>query len=76
MLSYADGMVIVQRAAAMIRDRFAGTGKHVLLVTHYHSGGRIIDLLTGHPATGAHKLANARIYRLVEVSDGRFVLKR
>lgn len=70
--TYADGISMVQRAAARIRSRFAGSGKRILVITHYHSGGRIMDILTGREPTGSYKLANAAINILREDETGAF----
>ena len=70
--NYADGILQMQMASDMIRQRFSQSGKTVLLVGHYHAGGRIMEILQGLKPEGQLSLENTKISRLVEMPDGRF----
>ena len=71
---YADGILQMQMAADLIRKRFGGTTQSVLLVGHYHAGGRIMELLLGLEPDGSFSLENTKISRLVQLPDGSFRL--
>jgi len=62
------------KAIQLIRKRFAGSGKRVLVVAHYHIGSRLIEILQGIEPDGRYKLSNAKISYLVEKDDGSYRL--
>ena len=72
--NYADGILQVQMAADLIKQRFAGASQSVLLVGHYHAGGRIMELLLGKEPDGGFSLQNTKISHLAEEPDGSFRL--
>ena len=71
---YADGILQVQMAADLIKRSFGGKAQSVLLVGHYHAGGRIMELLLGQEPEGRFSLENTKISHLVEQADGSFRL--
>ncbi len=72
--TYGDGMRRVRAAVDLLRERFAGTGKSVLVVGHGNAGQRLIQLLRGREPEEGPPLANARLTHLAEQADGRFEL--
>jgi len=71
---YGDGLLQTFKAIQLIRKRFAGSGKRILIVSHYHIGSRLIEVLQGIEPDGRYKLSNAKITRLIEKGDGTFRL--
>jgi len=72
--NYADGLVQVRTAHDLFLKEFRGSGKTILLVSHYHSGGRIMQLLLGQEPKGGFWLSNAKLWHLREQPDGTFKL--
>ncbi len=72
--NYGDGLLQTFKAVQLIRQRFAASGKRILVVGHYHSGARLIEILQGIEPDGRYKLSNANISLLRENSDGSFQL--
>ncbi len=70
--SYADGIAQMILATDMIRKKFGQSGKKILIVSHYHAGSRIIEILQGLEPAGHIKLSNAKITYLKEIERGRF----
>lgn len=70
--NYADGMAQMILAENLIRKTFSQSGKKILLVGHYHAGGRIIEILRGLGPAGRIKLSNAKITHLKEMNEGAF----
>lgn len=73
---YGEGMAQTLMAVRKIRQRFSGTGQRILIVGHYHSGSRIIEILQGLEPTGRYHIANTQILHLRESSDGAYALRR
>jgi len=71
----ARGDLMVERAAELIHERFAGTGKKVLMVSHYHTGSRLMTALLGEHAPRFIRPANAGLAHLQEAEDGTFRLR-
>ncbi len=72
--NYSQGMMQTFMATQRIRKRFAGSGKRILIVAHYHIGSRILEILQGIEPRGRYQLANTQISHLRENSDGTFRL--
>jgi len=72
--NYGDGLLQTFKAAQLVRKRFAHSGKRILIIGHYHSGARLIEILQGIEPDGRYKLSNAKITHLKENSDGSFQL--
>jgi len=72
--NYGDGLLQTFKAIQLIRKRFAGSGKRVLIVGHYHIGSRLIEILQNIEPEGRYKLSNARLTQLEENDDGSFRL--
>lgn len=72
--SYADGVVQVRRAEELLKQRYFGSGKTILIVAHYHSGQVLIADLLGLTREDIPNLENARLTHLRQGSDGRFTL--
>jgi len=70
--NYAEGMFQLFKATDLIQRRFAGTGKSILVIGHYHAGSRIFEILQGFEPEGRYKLRNAKINHLKEGADGNF----
>ncbi len=71
---YGDGLLQTFKAVQLIRKRFAGTGKRILIVGHYHIGSRLIEILQNLEPDGRYKLSNAKISHLIETGGGKFRL--
>ena len=72
--NYGDGLLQTFKAIQLIRKRFEGSGKRILIVSHYHIGSRLIEVLQGIEPDGRYKLSNAKISHLIEKDDGTFRL--
>jgi len=72
--NYGDGLLQMFKAAQLIRKRFAGSGKRILIVSHYHIGSRLIETLQSLEPAGRYKLSNAKISHLIEKDDGSYRL--
>lgn len=72
--NYADGLAQIRQAASLIKDRYYGSGKSILLVTHYHAGGLLMAQLLGVERESLPGLENAGISHLRQTADGRFNL--
>jgi len=72
--NYGDGLLQTFKAIQLIRQRFGGSGKRILIVAHYHIGSRLLELLQGMEPDGRYKLSNAKISYLRENRDGTFRL--
>lgn len=68
--SYADGMAQLRYAVELLHKRYFNSGKRILIVTHYHAGSRLMELLMGMAPEGRFKLSNGAISHLVEKADG------
>lgn len=71
---YRRGIQMVYSAAGKIRSRFAGSHQRILIVGHYHSGSRLVEVLQGREPKGRYKLSNTGMLHLVESGDGYFKL--
>ncbi|ATX80085.1 Broad specificity phosphatase PhoE [Mariprofundus aestuarium] len=71
---YADGIFMVTTAFERVVKNYSGSGKAILIVGHYHSGGRLIELLQRLYPEGNNKLSNGKITQLQENPDGSFNL--
>ena len=69
---YAGGLEQTQKTAALIRKRFAGTGRSVLVVGHSNAGARLLEVLLGLEPTVRFKLQKARITHLRQNAAGHF----
>lgn len=70
--NYADGMMHLEKSVELIKERFGGTGKTILLVSHSLAGGRIIEMLLGLPPVGNYHPSNARLTHLRMNESGEF----
>ncbi len=71
-VTFGDGMHRVRAAAKLLRSRFAGSGKSVLVVGHSEAGQRLVQLLRGRDPEETLHLDHAQIRHLTEQSDGNF----
>jgi broad specificity phosphatase PhoE len=70
----AENVAQIRRAGDLIRSRFGGSGKSVLVVTHSCTGGRFIEDLLGLTLTGRFSPGNAALTHLRQEADGSFSL--
>lgn len=70
----ARGELMVADAVALLRDRFEGSGLRVLVVSHYHTGGRLMQSLLGDEAPARIQPQNARLSHLRGDGTGHFEL--
>ena len=68
----SDAIALSEKAARLLRERFANSGKTILLVGHGNAGVTLIRILTGSPAPA---LNNASLWMAEEQPDGSFQLK-
>jgi len=71
---YSDGMLMIFKSSDKIVRNYHGSGKNILVVGHYHAGGRLIELLQGLEPEGRYQLSNAKMAHLRENSNGTFRL--
>ncbi len=72
--NYADGMAQVQQAVKLIKARYFGSGKTILIVTHYHAGGLLMAQLLDVERAKLPGLINAGITHLQQMPDGSMAL--
>lgn len=60
----ARGDLMVEQAVALLEERFGGSDVRVLMVSHYHTGGRIMRRLLGESAPPRIQPSNARLSHL------------
>ena len=72
----ARGDLMVARAAELIHERFGGTGKKVLMVSHYHTGSRLLTTLLGEHAPRFIRPSNAALSHVQMDEHGEFRLLR
>lgn len=73
-LTYGDGIAQMRRAVELLRERFGGRAQTVVVVTHFHSGSRMIELLLGEEPVARYQVPNAKLIHLQEQPDGSFKL--
>jgi broad specificity phosphatase PhoE len=67
--------LVVQRVVDMIRERFAGTDKTILLVGHGNSGRALLRRLTNQSLPEIPSMANAELWMVEEQPGGAFQLE-
>jgi broad specificity phosphatase PhoE len=72
---YSESLARIERSAARLLSRHAGSEESVLLVGHEYAGGRLIELLLGIEPVGRLYHANTGLSRLVAGADGAFVAR-
>ncbi|NWF37343.1 phosphoglycerate mutase family protein [Mariprofundus sp. KV] len=72
--SFSDGVLMIFKSSDRVIRTFGGSGKNILIVTHYHSGGRLLEILQGLEPEGRFQLSNAKIAHLRETSQGTYRL--
>lgn len=77
------GLSLARFAAELIRTRWNGQGVNLLVVGHYHSGGRLLELLQGgmaehhDPAHPRYRTSNTGLHVLVQsCAEEGYVLTR
>lgn len=56
--TYAEGVMRVKRAAALLRERFGDSDATVLVVAHWHSGSRLLEVLMDQAPQGRYRPQN------------------
>lgn len=74
--TYADGVAQVHRAQELLKERYFGSDKKVLIVAHYHSGQVLLAELLGVTRDELPGLHNAKLNQLHQGPDGAFTLVR
>ncbi|MEW6563737.1 MAG: histidine phosphatase family protein [Pseudomonadota bacterium] len=72
--SYADGVAQVEEAYRLLRSDYFSSGKTILIVAHYHSGGLLLSKLLGIPREALPGPENAKLTHLRQDADGKFRL--
>ncbi len=72
--NYSQGILQLSHVVANIKKRFSWSGKKVLIISHYHAGSRILEILQDIAPIGRYKLQNARISTLIESDPDLFQL--
>lgn len=72
----SDGEAQVRAAIRLLEERFRGSDKTILVVTHFHSGSRLVERLLGDAYRGRVGLRNAALTHLRRQADGTFRLLR
>ena len=68
---------VTEHAIGLIKEKFAGTDKSILLVGHNSAGVCLLKLLLGKEPGGAARrgIDNVGIWMVEEQSDGSFEIK-
>ncbi len=72
--SREEGVRQMQLGVELLKNRFGGSDKTVLIVTHSCTGGRLMELLLGLKPSGRFSPKNATLSHLRQKEDGRFEL--
>ncbi len=59
----------------MIRTRFGGTDKSILLVGHGNSGKALLEMLTNNMLAESAEMANTGVWIVEEQRNGQFKLE-
>lgn len=70
----ADSTAIYLEGVRLLKERFDGAGKSVLLVSHSCTGGRYLELLLGLEPRGRFSPVNTGLSMVEEQSPGRYDL--
>lgn len=73
--SYADGIAQVDEAYRLLQSNYFGSGKTILIVSHYHAGGILLSRLLGIPRTEISGPENAKLTHLRQDKNGKFHLQ-
>lgn len=72
--SYAEGVAHVHKAVELIRQRYMGSSKTILIVAHYHSGQVLLAELLGISREQLPPLQNGELTHLHQDEAGHFTL--
>lgn len=72
--SYADGVAQVRHAEELLKQRYYGSDKTILIVAHYHSGQVLMADLLGTTRDKVPNLENGKLAHLHQGDDSRFTL--
>ena len=72
--SREEGVRQLMLAVDLVKSRFGGSDKSVLIVTHSCAGGRLMELFLGLKPSGRFSPKNATLSHLRQTEDGRFEL--
>ena len=73
--AYCECLARIERVAARLLERHAGSPDRVLVVGHEYAGGRLIEMLLGIEPQGRLYHTNTGLSRLVEGEDGGFTAR-
>lgn len=68
--SYSDGVAQVSHAVQLLKQRYFGTNKTILIVAHYHSGQVLMSELLGVPRQQLPSLKNGELLHLHQDDAG------
>jgi len=71
----AADQLMVQRVVDMVRQRFGGTDKSILLVGHGNAGRALLRRLTNQKLANIPSMVNAELWMVEQQSDGSFQLE-
>ena len=71
----ADRWAVVQKDIELIRKRFGGSDKSILLVSHGNIGSLLLEALTQHKELLKVTLLNTSLWMVEEQPDGSFKLR-
>lgn len=71
----AAARVVVEEVLELVKERFSGSDKSILLVGHGSSGKGILRLFLNDRLSGFPSLTNAGLWMIEETEDGVFELK-
>ena len=72
--SREEGVRQMALAVELVKSRFGGSDKSVLIVTHSCTGGRLMELFLGLKPSGRFSPKNATLSHLKQKEDGSFAL--
>lgn len=71
----ADSLAIYEEGVRLLNERFSGTGKSVLLVSHSCTGGRYFELLLGLEPRGRFSPKNTGLSMFEELAPGNYAMR-
>jgi broad specificity phosphatase PhoE len=71
----ADVTAVAEKTVSLVRQRFGGSDKSILLVGHGNSGRLLLHVLLKNSDAWKTQLANTGIWMVEEQTDGSFKLR-
>ncbi|MDP8266586.1 MAG: histidine phosphatase family protein [Candidatus Aceula meridiana] len=72
--TYSDGIEQIKRACELIERKYSGTGKSLLIVSHWLATSRMLEMFLGIEIKGRFNIKNAKLIHLRKEAGGKYRL--